>query len=101
MPLQTGIYKMTGTNRFRISYRIHGEIRSFDVMGSRLSASDVYAEICYREAIIYGLGVPGMTFKEIASRAGVTDMSCSALPHRDPQLTPASEPILQRTEGLD
>lgn len=92
---------MTDSNRFRISYRIQGEIRSFDVMGSRLSASDVYAEICYREAIIYGLGVPGMTFKQIASNAGVTGMSYTALPPCDPQLGPAPEPILQRTGELN
>jgi len=90
---------MKGDTRFRISYSIQSEMRSFDVMGSRFSASDVYAEICYREAIISGLGVPGMTFKEIASNAGVTDMSYAALPPCGPQLTRASESILQRSEG--
>lgn len=89
---------MTCDTRFRISYSIQSEMRSFDVMGSRLSASDVYAEICYREAIISGLGVPGMTFKQIAADAGVADMSYDALPPCGPHLTWASESILQRTE---
>jgi len=90
---------MTGDTRFRVSYSFRRDTRSFDVMSSCLSASDVYAEICYREAIISGLGVLGMTFKEIASNAGVTDMSYAALPPCGPQLTRAPESILRRIEG--
>lgn len=66
--------------RYRIYYCYKNVTRSFDIICAHLSHADAYAEICYRETILSGLGVPGLTFEQIATNAGVSRMQFSLIP---------------------
>lgn len=61
--------------RFRVTYTYQRSDKQFDIYDRKLSRSDVFADICVREHIILGLGVPSLTFEQIAQMAGVRDMS--------------------------
>ncbi len=74
------INRMNIGNRYRVYYCFKEDTRCFDIIGEHLSLADVYAEICCRETIISGLGVPGLTFEQIATNADVTRMQFALFP---------------------
>lgn len=74
------IKRMHIGHRYRVYYCFKEDTRCFDIIGEHLSRADVYAEICYRETVISGLGVPGLTFEQIATNAGVTRMQFTYSP---------------------
>lgn len=66
---------MNKGTRFRVTYTYQHSDKQFDIYDRKLSRSDVFADICVREHIILGLGVPALTFEQIAHLAGVQGMS--------------------------